>query len=115
MHLARRASLVLPFALALWAPNAASATYSIVAVDLESGAVGGAGTSCVGANLSVYDIYGSAPGYGAVMAQASLNREGRERAVELLAQGKARSRSSPRSAEPRSIGGARRGSTRSSI
>lgn len=82
---ARGASLA--FALLAGAPGSAAATYSIVAVDLQSGAVGGAGTSCVGANLSVSEIYGSAPGYGAVMAQASINRAGRDRAVELLEQG----------------------------
>jgi uncharacterized Ntn-hydrolase superfamily protein len=67
----------------------ASATYSIVAVDLERDEVGGAGTSCVGANGTVSDIYGSAPGFGVVVAQAALNRNGRDRAVALLMQGQA--------------------------
>jgi uncharacterized Ntn-hydrolase superfamily protein len=67
----------------------AFATYSIVAVDLERDEVGGAGTSCVGANGTVSDIYGSAPGFGVVVAQAALNRNGRDRAVALLAQGQA--------------------------
>lgn len=61
----------------------AHATYSIVATDSDSRQVGGAGTSCVG-SLSVTIIYGSAPGVGAVHAQAFVNTAGRDRAVELL-------------------------------
>ena len=73
----------------LLAAAPASATYSIVAVDLERDEVGGAGTSCVGGGLTVSDIYGSAPGFGVVVAQAALNRNGRDRAVALLEQGQA--------------------------
>jgi len=70
---------------ALWlCSGPASATYSIVAVDTESGQVGGAGTSCVGDALSVSEIYGSVPGAGVLVAQAAINRAGRDRAVELL-------------------------------
>jgi uncharacterized Ntn-hydrolase superfamily protein len=74
---------------ALLAAAPAAATYSIVAVDLTHDEVGGAGTSCVGANVTVSDIYGSAPGFGVVVAQAALNYNGRDRAVELLTQGQA--------------------------
>jgi uncharacterized Ntn-hydrolase superfamily protein len=67
----------------LIAPGAARATYSIVAADLSTGQVGGSGTSCVG-SLHVFVIYGSAPGHGAVHAQANFNTEGRDEAVRLL-------------------------------
>lgn len=71
----------------LLGPANAHATYSIIAVDLETGQVGGAGTSCVGSQISVSAIYGAVPGSGVVVAQAALNIEGRDRAVELLARG----------------------------
>ena len=71
--------------LLLW-PQAALATYSIAGVDTATGEVGGVGTSCVG-RFSVYRIYGSAPGQGVVLAQAFLNEDGRDRAVQLLMQG----------------------------
>jgi len=64
----------------------ARATYSIIAVDVRTGEVGGAGTSCVG-SFSVYAIYGAVPGTGVVAAQAALNMEARDRAVMLLDQG----------------------------
>jgi uncharacterized Ntn-hydrolase superfamily protein len=64
----------------------AHATYSIIALDVETGQVGGAGTSCVG-SFSVYAIYGVVPGVGVVAAQASLNEQARDRAVMLLEQG----------------------------
>jgi uncharacterized Ntn-hydrolase superfamily protein len=69
-------------------PGAARATYSIVATDQGTSHVGGAGTSCVG-SLGVVVILGTAPGIGAVHAQAQLNAAGRDRAVELLEQGEA--------------------------
>ena len=74
---------------ALLAVAPAAATYSIVAVDLEHDEAGGTGTSCVGDQATVSDILGSAPGFGVVVAQAALNRDGRDRAVELLMQGQA--------------------------
>ncbi|MBW2262052.1 MAG: DUF1028 domain-containing protein [Deltaproteobacteria bacterium] len=69
--------------LALAAPPA-EATYSIVGTDTATGQVGGAGTSCVG-SMSVYVIYGSAPGHGAVHAQSYVNEAGRDEAARLLA------------------------------
>jgi uncharacterized Ntn-hydrolase superfamily protein len=66
--------------------HSAHATYSIVGVDTARGEVGGSGTSCLGGQ-DVYIIYGSVPGAGVVHAQASFNREGRDRAVALLMQG----------------------------
>jgi MYXO-CTERM domain-containing protein len=59
-------------------------TYSIVATDANAREVGGAGTSCVGAT-SVHIIYASAPGHGAVHAQASVGAAGRDEAAERLA------------------------------
>jgi uncharacterized Ntn-hydrolase superfamily protein len=65
----------------------AEATYSIVATHQTSRQVGGAGASCVG-EASVYAIiYGVAPNYGAVHAQALSNTEARDTAVEMLADG----------------------------
>lgn len=64
----------------------AHATYSITAVDRATRQVGGAGTSCI-AGGSVYRIYGSAPGFGAVNSQALASTPGRDEAVRLLAQG----------------------------
>jgi uncharacterized Ntn-hydrolase superfamily protein len=70
-------------ALGLVVAPPAGATYSIVATDSATEQVGGAGTSCVG-SMSVYVIYGSAPGHGAVHAQASVNEGGRDEAARLL-------------------------------
>ncbi len=61
----------------------AHATYSIVASDSDTGQVGGAIASCVGA-FSLSIVYRSVPGAGAVHAQASVGVDGRDRAVELL-------------------------------
>ncbi len=80
----RNASVLPLIALALCASPPAGATYSIVATDAASGQVGGAGTSCVG-SMSVYVIYGSAPGHGAVHAQSWVNEAGRDEAARLLA------------------------------
>lgn len=66
----------------------ALATWSIVVADPETGRVGGAGTSCVGA-LDVAIIHGAVPGVGAVHAQARLNVAGRDEAVRLLGEGSA--------------------------
>jgi uncharacterized Ntn-hydrolase superfamily protein len=65
-----------------------SATYSIAATDSATQQVGGAVTSCVG-SLDVGVVYGSAPGYGVIHAQASLDRmyRGKNRAIDLLEQG----------------------------
>jgi uncharacterized Ntn-hydrolase superfamily protein len=59
-------------------------TYSVVAADQSTREVGGAGASCVG-SLSVRVIYRSAPGHGAVHAQASLGGQGRDAAAQRLA------------------------------
>jgi uncharacterized Ntn-hydrolase superfamily protein len=76
----RTALFVLVFVLV---PMKAWGTYSIVATDSATGQVGGVGTSCVG-TMSVYVIYGSAPGHGAVHAQSWVNEDGRDEAARLL-------------------------------
>lgn len=73
-------------ALLAFMPTDAWATYSITAVNTASRQVGGAGTSCISGS-SVYLIYGSAPGFGAVNSQAWANTDGRDEAVDLLEQG----------------------------
>jgi len=63
----------------------ARATYSIVGADSATREVGGTGTSCL-RGADVYIIYGAAPGFGAIHAQAQANQNGRDRGVELLEQ-----------------------------
>ena len=70
---------------AMLVTSPASATFSITAADSVSGAVGGAGASCV--PYEVILIYGEAPGYGALNAQAWVHEAGRDRGVDLLAGG----------------------------
>jgi uncharacterized Ntn-hydrolase superfamily protein len=62
-------------------------TYSIVAVDPATGEVGGAGTSCLSGS-DVFVIYRGVPGRGVVHAQARYNIAGRDRAAELLGEGR---------------------------
>lgn len=57
--------------------SSARATFSLVASDSERREVGGAGASCVGDSVSVYSIYGSVPGHGAIHVQALLGTESR--------------------------------------
>ncbi|MBI4818253.1 MAG: DUF1028 domain-containing protein [Deltaproteobacteria bacterium] len=64
----------------------AHATWSIVAVDTQTGELGGAGASCVG-RFDVGEILDMAVGHGAIHAQAALNFEARDRGAELLAAG----------------------------
>lgn len=72
----------------LFVATPALATYSIVGADTATREVGGTGTSCLGGS-DVYIIYGPAPGFGVIHAQATYNQEGRDRGMELLAQGTA--------------------------
>lgn len=62
------------------------ATYSIVAVDRQTGQVGGAATTCI-AGASVSRVYQGVPGIGAVHAQANTHIAGRQYAARLLQQG----------------------------
>ncbi|HEX6764753.1 MAG TPA: DUF1028 domain-containing protein, partial [Polyangiaceae bacterium] len=82
-----RFSLVISGALVLVAPPAL-ATYSMVGADSATREVGGTGTSCLSGS-DVYIIYGAAPGFGVIHAQAQANQNGRDRGVELLMQGTA--------------------------
>ncbi len=77
--------LALPLLL-LATTRPAMATYSIVASDRETREVGGAATSCLSGS-DVYVIYGTVPSIGVVHAQATVNQDGRLRAIELLRQG----------------------------
>ncbi len=70
----------------LFGTTPALATYSIVGADSATREVGGTGTSCLNGS-DVYIIYGAAPGFGVIHAQASANQNGRDRGVELLEQG----------------------------
>jgi len=67
----------------LSAPRCAQSTYSIIAVDHTTGAVGCAVTSCVG-TFGVDIVCGGHPGAGVVAAQAFANEDGRDRALDLL-------------------------------
>ncbi|MDQ3235425.1 MAG: DUF1028 domain-containing protein [Pseudobdellovibrionaceae bacterium] len=77
-------SIVCLVSLVMTAP--AWATYSIVAVDRQTGQVGGAVTSCV-AGASVSRVYQGVPGVGAIHAQAYTNISGRQYGAQLLEQG----------------------------
>jgi len=66
----------------------AAATYSIAAADTATREVGGAGTSCLDGS-DVYIIYGSVPGYAVIHAQAAVNFDTRDHAIELLEMGMA--------------------------
>lgn len=62
------------------------ATYSIVAVDQQTGQVGGAATTCI-AGASVSRVYQGVPGVGAIHAQANTNISGRQYGAQLLQKG----------------------------
>jgi len=82
---ARLLCLVVCFvSLATTAP--AWATYSIVAVDQQTGQVGGAATTCI-AGASVSRVYQGVPGIGAIHSQANTNISGRQYGAQLLKQG----------------------------
>lgn len=70
----------------LWVASspAASATWSIVAVDPVNQEVGSAGASCTG---YVAGIVGLAPGRGVLVAQARSNGHARRHGVAMLAEG----------------------------
>jgi uncharacterized Ntn-hydrolase superfamily protein len=67
-------------------PYVASATWSIVAVDPETGEVGAAGATCF---PDVAVIARVAPGKGAVLAQGLTSFEGRNHASKMLREGSA--------------------------
>lgn len=73
--------LCVTFSFVLWFPNAAQATWSIIAVNPETGEVGIAGASCT---YSVWGIAGVAPGKGVIAAQAMSNRKAKKLGVKML-------------------------------
>lgn len=86
MRARRPAELILLGALA-W-PAEAAATYSIVGVDLERGAVGGAVASCVPLEV-LLRVYGGAPGRGALVTQSFLHPTAHDVGLSALAGGAA--------------------------
>ncbi|MEY3214578.1 MAG: hypothetical protein RIT28_5059 [Pseudomonadota bacterium] len=79
----RAAALLMALGLAAWAPPA-GATWSLVAVDPETGEVGAAGATC---GKMVWFIAEVVPGRGAVVAQADTLLDGRDLAAEGLRDG----------------------------
>jgi uncharacterized Ntn-hydrolase superfamily protein len=61
-------------------------TYSIVAANVATREVGGAGASCLTGD-DVYVIYAARPGRGVVHAQAHYDADARDHAAELLGRG----------------------------
>mgnify|MGYP001212967633 FL=1 len=59
-------------------------TFSIVAVDQMSGAVGSAGASCISGSIIISDIY---PGLGAAHTQSYWNSSNQELAGDMMIQG----------------------------
>jgi uncharacterized Ntn-hydrolase superfamily protein len=82
---ALRPALAAALAAALLAPAPAHATWSVAAVDPETGEVGIAGATC---GPMVWFIAGLAPGHGVVAAQYATWGRGRDLAVERLGQGR---------------------------
>ena len=68
----------------LMLPFHADATWSIVAVDSDTGEVGVAGATC---GAMVWEISGLVPGFGVIVAQANTNLKARDLGVSLLAEG----------------------------
>jgi uncharacterized Ntn-hydrolase superfamily protein len=83
----RRLGVVVALTCSLWVLGtpAAHATWSIVAVDEETGEVGVAVASCVGFEVTVVPVL--TPGIGAAASQADISRPSGTRLVESLAGG----------------------------
>jgi uncharacterized Ntn-hydrolase superfamily protein len=73
-------------ALTLSCPSLARATYSISALDRETGELGGTGASCV--PYAVDLIYGAVPARGVLNSQAYFVEELKTRALSLLGEGR---------------------------
>ena len=82
--LASQIAGVLLLAFVCLVDQTARGTWSIAAVDPQTREVGIAGASCID---TVEVIAGVAPGRGVIAAQAMVNFDARDRAVELLRQG----------------------------
>lgn len=70
--------------LCLLAAPPAHATFSIVAVDPETGEVGSAGASCIQGSIIISDVH---PGVGAIHTQAYYRPQNQQYAHELMDQG----------------------------
>ena len=82
MRLSRFAAPLAAAALTALAGAPARATWSIVAVEPETGEVGIAGASCIGGSIV---LAGVVPGRGVIAAQAFTNRDGRDTGMDRLA------------------------------
>jgi uncharacterized Ntn-hydrolase superfamily protein len=83
----RRILAAAPLLPLLLATTPAGATYSIAATDQATQQVGGAVTSCVGSQ-GVTIVYGAAPGFGVINAQAAVvSTANRDKGVQLLQMG----------------------------
>ncbi len=71
-------------ALALVGHSSAEDTFSIVAVDLETGQVGSAGASCISGSIIISDVH---PGVGAIHTQSYWNAQNQNYARWLMDQG----------------------------
>ncbi|MCA9728356.1 MAG: DUF1028 domain-containing protein [Candidatus Eisenbacteria bacterium] len=72
------------YALSLVSVRDAAATFSICAVDLETGEVGSAGASCISGSIILSDVH---PGVGVVHTQSYYNSQNQQYARTLMNQG----------------------------
>lgn len=77
-------SVLVPAACLLLSAPAALATFSIAAVDLETGEVGSAGASCIAGSIILSDVH---PGVGVIHTQAYWNSQNQQNARNLMNQG----------------------------
>jgi hypothetical protein len=74
-------------ALVFLTTSGAQATFSIVAVDTETRAVGGAVLSCIGDELSLSEVLAIDPEVGAAVSQSYFLASGRDEVLEQLVAG----------------------------
>lgn len=74
----RQAFGVAAFALGLLHSESTHATYSLIAVDTESGEMGGFAVSCIGRSLSLSEVVTVEPGVGIVASQGYFYEDGRD-------------------------------------
>ncbi len=77
------AGLGFALSMTLVGPSGAD-TFSIVAVDLETGEVGSAGASCISGSIIISDVH---PGLGAIHTQSYWNSQNQNYARQLMDQG----------------------------
>ncbi len=81
MRTSIRRALLFALALAAGSAVSAQATFSIVAVDPETGEVGSAGASCISGSIILSDVH---PGVGGVHTQAYWNAQNQQYARTLM-------------------------------